>query len=184
MNIFLLGTHSTGKSTQLNLLKKSDILEGFLFKDGNVRDLLREGRFTPEELNDRNNINPQIIIAEESLKTLEENKNKDIVYTRSVIDTLSYIEQYNFKFLHKFLIEFKKYTSKLFNEIDSIGIFFNPTVKFVRDGVRPDNEEERLRVSNCIEKYAKQYVKTLYYLESTSIEDRNNEIIEIINKYS
>ena len=84
MKILITGTHCTGKSTLLNELKKT--LPGFKFIGGVTREAKKFGLGINKDGNDHT----QLYCACKDVINLLQNKKKNVVYDRSIIDSFVY----------------------------------------------------------------------------------------------
>lgn len=88
MKILITGTHSTGKSTLLDELKKLPELQSYSFIGG----ITREAKNLGFKINEDGDWKTQLYCAARDVINLLENENKDVIYDRSIIDTFIYTE--------------------------------------------------------------------------------------------
>lgn len=183
MKIAFIGSHSTGKTTILNELKKIYPYKNYISEM--VRELKKKYKIT---INEQTTMKNQLVFFNECLKILL--LEKEFISDRSILDVYAYTEyiylrdQYdiiNNKFKvnnnDKYIIEYMvsciiKYM-KLYDKIFYFPIEFN----LVKDDIRSNNEKYRLEIDQIINDCLKEF-KISFIIVKGSIEER----IKIIKK--
>lgn len=175
MKILITGTHSTGKSTLLSALQSESKFKDFLFIGG----VTREAKQLGLSINQEGDISTQIFCASTDVLNILKNKDKDVVYDRSIVDTFIY---------SKYLWGEGKLPYHIYQSIftyyyyykDSFDYIFwlRPEFDLVDDGVRDTD----LSFQSEIDKLFELEFKSINHsILSGDTESRVKQLIDIIN---
>ncbi len=148
--ISISGSHSTGKSTVIDALKKiPSISKRFTFRGEVLRDIKKTGI----NINEYGTDNTQLLVMS---KFLEYSTLSDVILDRCALDGLvysAYLYEKN---------QIKKNTLKIAESIFEnvrydIMFYIPPEFNIVPDGVRSENAEFRDRVAELFEEYMTSY---------------------------
>lgn len=169
MRVSISGTHSTGKTTLVNLIKKN---YNFIFQEGLTR--VVNQFFT---INSNGGDIMQVIAATDHLKRVScSDKLIDIFSERCSLDCLAYTQVlYNYNQVSKDVLDYAEYVfKKTINSYDLI-FYLKPEFNIVEDGVRDMNVNFRDDVYKCFENIIKSYNINVEILTG-SIEQRFSRI--------
>ena len=174
MKIAFTGTHSTGKTTLLNELKKVHNFEGFTFVEEITRTLKKQGYV----INEMGGDETQQMVMDSHIKAINfENSILDrcaldgIVYTHYLFNNNQVSDEVFQSAFQTFL--------KLIWKYDII-LHLKPEFDIVEDGVRSSNKEFQNEIDVLFDKYIDLFnIKT--YRLSGSVEERLEQIKEIVN---
>lgn len=178
MKIALTGTHSTGKTTLFNILKKDKYLkENFVFEEEVVREVNHKYNLP---INEQGNELTQLIVSLEMF--LINLKKENIISDRSMLDVLCYSKYLkdknliNQECLDKVELIFN-------NSIYDLFIYIPPLIDLEKDGVRSGNIEFREEVEKNFKYYIKKYnLENILYLNEKDLNKRINIIYKEFDK--
>lgn len=152
MKIVFSGTHGTGKTTLLNILKdQTSLLNSYDFVTEVSRTLQKEGKAT---INENGDDLSQYAIALKNYEIYSTNKN--FISDRCLLDVLCYTR---YLYLHqrcsKECLMFVEQLFKLCNY--DIIFYIEPEFDLVTDGTRSLNKEFRNEVLECFRYYIKEF---------------------------
>ena len=136
--ILITGTHSTGKSTLLEELKKQEEFKDFKFIGG----VTREAKSYGIDINEQGGDDTQLFCICSDVLNLLKNKKSDIVFDRSIIDTLIY-SRYLFREGQISRSTMKIVYDLYLKYLNSFNFIFwlRPEFEIKYDGVRSINKE-------------------------------------------
>ncbi len=182
MKIAFTGTHSTGKTTLLNELRKEEKFKDYKFFTNVTRDISAMGL----PINENGTFNTQKTIMNQiAVNTL---LNKDFIADRSVIDVLAY-SMYHYQNDEEFTYEnvelLEDIYNKVINEYDYL-IYLKPHIKLEDDGARSMDLEYQKTIDENIKfllDKIRKYDRRIKIIEvSGTVEERLNQIIQRISK--
>lgn len=160
MKVLITGTHGTGKSSLLLELKKLPELKDFKFIGGVTREIKDLGF----PINEEGTWKTQLLCIAKDVINLLENENKNIVFDRSILDTMVYTDYlFNNSFFNREFIQTVNIVSQIFlllrSSFDLI-IWLRPEFDLKGDGTRSQSK-----------------------LFQKDIDKKFNELIIVDNKY-
>ena len=173
--ICISGSHSTGKSTVINVLKEMpDLMKRFTFKTEILRDIKKTGI----KINEFGSDETQMIVM---AKHMEYATIPNTILDRGVLDGMVYTAYLYEK------QQIKKSTLKIAEAIFEnirydIQFYIAPEFDIVPDGVRSENTEFRDRVAELFEEYMESY-RIIPIRLSGSVEQRVKQFMDTLTSY-
>ena len=170
MNIVFTGTHCTGKTTLLNILKdQSRLSDVFTFVSETTRTLRDAGKIA---INENGDDESQIILALKNYEIAVVNKN--FISDRCLLDVLCYT---------KYMVDHGKckqetlaFVESLFTHTHYDVLFYlEPEFRIISDGTRSENNSFRDDVMKNFRYYIEKYSLPVIRLSST-IDQRLTQI--------
>ena len=174
MNIIFTGTHCTGKTTLLNILKdQSQLSNIFTFVSETARTLKKEGKIN---INENGDDESQMILALKNYEIAVANKN--FISDRCLLDVMCYT---------KYLVDHDKcsqetltFVEKLFNHVSyDILFYLEPEFQLISDGTRSKDDTFREEVLENFRYYIEKYNLPVIRLSGT-IDQRIAKIRETL----
>lgn len=173
--ITISGSHSTGKSTVVDALKKiQNLNKRFTFKGEILRDIKRSGH----NINEYGSNDTQLLVLS---KFLEYSTMQDTIFDRCALDGLAYTA---------YLYEKNQVTKNTLRIAESIFentkydimFYIAPEFDIVPDGVRSENVEFRDRVAQIFEEYIESYNINIIRLTG-NVDERVKQFTDVIDMY-
>lgn len=180
MKILITGTHSTGKSTLLEYLKREAAFKDFNFIGGVTREAASFGI----KINEQGSDDTQLYCISKDVVNFLQNRVSNAIFDRSILDTYIYtkymyhtgrIYQNTFKIIEEI---YEKYRTK-FDYIFWIRPEFLP----VEDGVRSVRIDFQRDIDRLFEVELKSFKKPVHILKGTT-EERIIQLKKVIWKNS
>jgi len=172
MKIAFIGTHSTGKTTVFNELKK--YLKDYTFYTEIIREMIKNNKNIP--INEESSILTQTIFFNYYLNMLW---NKDnFISDRSIIDVFSYtfyLYKRNLDFYPIYKIQ-KEFVLEDWKKYDYL-FYFPIEFDLVEDGVRSKDPKFRKEIANIMEDFIDQHNIKVYKVTG-SLNERLNFILK------
>lgn len=174
MRIALSGTHSTGKTTLLNELKKQNKLSDYIFVDEITRKIQKKGL----KINEQGDDETQLHVMQSHIDSLKYN---DCILDRCVLDGIVYTHYlYNNNTVSQHVFEKSLEIFKQHKDSYDYIFFLKPEFPIEKDNVRSTNISFQMDVHNLFLDYIFDY--NISVIEITgSIKDRINKVMEKIN---
>lgn len=189
MKIAISGTHCTGKSTLIDILKKDEDLKNFVFLKSSTRDVLQYGL----TINEQGSSLGQLYMVSQDYINLIQNKNRNIISDRCILDTLIYTQYLCSE--QRVSSDIVQCINTFFEEViswyDKIFII-RPEFDIISDGVRSTNNQYRDDIDQLFQlminnknhsqsKLQKEFLSKISYLTGT-VEQRISQIKSYINE--
>ncbi len=174
MKIALSGTHSTGKTTLMNILISHEKLKNFRFKYGLTRQLIKYG----VNINSNGNDVTQAIIITDHWNRSELEGN--IFYERCSLDGYVYT-----KVLHEMggvsenIFQYAKVMLEQTIKNYGVILYLKPEFDIINDGVRDTNVLFRDKIYKCFEETIKEYNINVIHITG-GVKERINQILKVI----
>lgn len=148
MKISVSGTHSTGKSTILQLAEKSSYFRNYIFLPG----ITRMAKSNGFQINEQGTDETQLFIASYDIQNILGYPNNDTISDRCLLDTLVYsiylhkrglVTEDTLKILDKLWLRFQYYFDLIF--------YIEPEFEIVEDGLRSVNQEFQKEVKDIFD---------------------------------
>lgn len=193
IKVILTGSHSTGKTTVVEKLKKEDFFQksSFDFFGEVFRGLLKKGF----KLNKQSNLETQLFGFNKYSEALIETTNR--VFDRSLIDVLAYTNYLVNKkgsLSLKFLMALEQLSVEILDELilrggDSLFIFYFKPMFFIKDGVRDEDKKYQQEIDKLISFYMnffdeRYFLNLNYHSEEIKVKDLNERVKFILKKLS
>lgn len=146
--ILITGTHSTGKSTLLNELKRHSEFSSFKFIGG----VTREAKSFGIDINEQGGEDTQLFCICNDVLNLLKNRENDVIFDRSIIDTYIY-SKYLFlrgQISRTIMIIIRDIYLKYINSFDFI-FWLRPEFEISDDGVRSINRDFQIDIDQLFE---------------------------------
>lgn len=178
MIIALSGTHSTGKTTVLNLLKKEPSFKGFFFKTEITRTLKEKGF----KINEEGDFSTQKAIMKVHSDNLVKSFSEDIITDRSALDAICYSKYLlNHNKLSKEQYEALYHEFKEMIYLYDFIFYFKPEFEIEDDGVRSTNKDFQKEVANIFDEIIKKEDIEVYLLKGDSSK-KAKQIVKILKE--
>jgi dephospho-CoA kinase len=172
MKISFTGTHSTGKTTLLNILKNSPEYSQFTFHDEITRKVQAQGI----DINENGNNLTQLLILDTHIRNL---LSPRFIADRCILDGIVYTEWlYNNYKIDDWVYSYSRNLFKYLIPQYDILFYLVPEFNIVDDGVRSTSHTFQHDIQTIFEKYIEQYNIPVVYITGT-VENR----IEQVNKH-
>lgn len=152
MRIALIGTHNSGKTTLLNLMKIDKMFDGYIFEGEKIREIHNLGFGINEEAKD----DTQLALALTHFATINLHKNRpNLVLDRCLLDNYIYAKYlYNKGIVSKKVVELIEtfLDSYILGNIDLLCVC-DPEFPFEDDGVRDTNKDFQKEIHNMFMDY-------------------------------
>jgi len=171
--ILITGTHSTGKSTLLEELKKLDKFRDFKFIGG----VTRSARNLGLEINESGDEYTQLYCMCKDFLNLIENEDSKVIYDRSILDTLIY-SLYLYDKLPSWVIDINRSMCNLLIKKFDLIVWLRPEQEIDDDSVRSMNMDFQIEVDYMFDRFFKQNNLPVFQLKG-SIQERVDQFNKI-----
>lgn len=177
MNIAIVGTHCTGKTTLIN--RFIELFPEWKKIDSSTRRAVEFGL----KINEEGDFLSQLYMISSDMKTFIESggirKDLNLIFDRCFLDTYIYTSDMCYQSKCKYIISqiCYEYWDLMKKHFDFI-FWVRPEFKIIGDGVRSIDVEFQKRIDSLFKKYFDSYLESNMILLSGSIEER----LEIIKK--
>jgi len=179
MKIVITGAQSTGKSTLLNYIKKSELrdakLKGFSFIDELTRQLKESGIV----INENGNNLTQLLTVTTHIQNIVK---PNFISDRCILDALVYTA-----WMHEegkvddWVLEFAKQSCRVILKEYSHIFYLRPEFDLVDDGVRSSNIQFRDKITDLFEEYITNYnIESKVIVLTGTVEERYKQFKESI----
>lgn len=174
--ILLTGTHSTGKSTLLNLLREDDFFKEFKFIGG----VTREAREYGLDINEKGDTLTQLYCMSKDFLNLVQNQHENVVYDRSILDTYIYTKYLRSSVDDWFYETVLEVCNMLLSEFDYI-FWLRPEWEITNDRVRSMNKKFQEGVDLLFEEYFQLHPQLKYVRLIGESEQKVKQIKQTLN---
>ena len=174
--ILITGTHSTGKSTLLNELKTLERFKDFKFIGGVTRDAKSLGF----NINEEGDLFTQLYCMSRDFLNIVENKQYNVIYDRSIIDTLVY-SLYLYDKLPPWVIDTIRHMCETLMKNFDLIIWLRPEQEISDDSVRSMNKEFQTEVDYMFGRFFKLHNLPVFQL-SGNITERIDQFCKLLDK--
>lgn len=179
MKVAIIGTHSVGKTTLIEALKKEKKFENFLFLPETTIAVRKSG-FDVKEKTD--NLTQLRIMQEDISRAcwLRNTINTDVITDRCILDTYMYTWYFHHekKQVDAWVLEFNRNLTNEFIEDYDLLIYIESEIDLVLDGVRSESNEFRDKIATLFDERIK-HIKVPVYEVTGTVKERVDMVKQI-----